>query len=62
MDPKINLMHWLLIGPLLIFLGYYRGEVHPAWFTLLFTMGTLVTVYHFYRWYYNPNRIAKDIY
>jgi hypothetical protein len=51
-----------LIGPLLIFLGYYRGEVHPAWFTLLFTIGTLVTLYHFYRWYYNPNRIVKDIY
>lgn len=62
MELNINLIHWLLIGPLLIFLGYYKEEVHPAWFTLLFTMGVIVTIYHFYLWMLYKNYIIKNIY
>ena len=45
----VNLLHWMLIGPFLIYLGYVKGEAHPILYTFIFTIGVLVTIYHLYK-------------
>ena len=46
----INLLHWLLIAPLFIYVGLMKDKTSPAIFTLLFTMGVITFIYHFYQW------------
>ena len=53
MELNSDLFHWLVIGPFLLFLGYYKGEVHPAFFTVSFTVGLMTTIYYFYKWIYD---------
>lgn len=44
----IYLMHFLFIGPLLIYVGYYREKVQPEVMKLVLALGAIVTVYHAY--------------
>jgi hypothetical protein len=53
---------YILLGILLVFLGYYRGEVYPAWYTLIFSIGILIVSYNLYSYYYNYRYRVKDIY
>ncbi len=55
----INLLHWLLVAPLFIYLGIMKEKTPSAVFTLLFTMGVITFIYHFYRWYISINKTPK---
>lgn len=44
----IYLMHFLFIGPLLIYVGYYREKVQPEVMKLVLALGAIVTIYHAY--------------
>ena len=45
----IYLVHFLIIGPLLIYVGYYKEQVDTKVFEALMGLGILVTVYHLYK-------------
>ena len=62
MEFNSDLFYWLVIGPFLLFLGYYKGEVHPAFFTVSFTVGLMTTVYYLYKWTYEKMYRIKNIY
>jgi hypothetical protein len=62
MEFNSNLFHWLVLGPFLLFLGYYKGDVHPAFYTVSFTAGLMTTVYYFYKWVYEKLYRIKNIY
>ena len=47
----IYLFHWLLVGPLFIYLGLAKQNTPNAIFNLMFTMGVITIIYHFYLWY-----------
>jgi hypothetical protein len=44
----IYLMHFLFVGPLLIYVGYYKEKVQPEIMNLVLALGAIVTVYHAY--------------
>ncbi len=52
----VNLFHWLLIGPLFIYIGIMKENTPSSIYTLLFTMGAITIIYHFYRWFNSINR------
>ena len=53
---------YILLGVLLVFIGYYRGEIHPSWYTLTFSIGTIMTAYYSYSYYRSYRYQVKDIY
>ena len=44
----IYLFHFLFIGPLLIYMGYYKNDTPPPVFKLILIFGIVVTLYHAY--------------
>lgn len=42
----INLLHILLVAPLLIYVGYNQGRVDKRIHTLLLVLGVVVGLYH----------------
>ena len=44
----IYLMHFLFIGPLLIYVGYYKEKAPKEVLNLVLVLGAIVTVYHGY--------------
>ncbi len=44
----IYLIHFLFIGPLLIYVGYYKERAPPQILNLVLALGVIVTVYHGY--------------
>ena len=44
----IYLMHFLFIGPLLIYIGYYKDTIQPQIFNLLLGLGVFIVLYHLY--------------
>ena len=45
----IYLVHFLIIGPLLIYIGYYKEQVDRKVYEALMGLGIIVTLYHFYK-------------
>ena len=45
----IYLMHFLFIGPLLVYVGYYREKAPKEVLQLVMALGAIVTVYHAYK-------------
>jgi len=44
----IYLLHFLFIGPLLIYVGYYKERAPPQLMNLVLALGAIVTIYHAY--------------
>jgi hypothetical protein len=44
----IYLIHFLFIGPLLIYVGYYKERAPPQILNIVLALGVIVTVYHGY--------------
>ena len=44
----IYLFHFLFIGPLLIYIGYYKDKAPRQIFNLILIFGLVVTLYHGY--------------
>lgn len=44
----IYLFHFLFIGPLLIYIGYYKEDTPMQIYNLLFMFGLVVILYHLY--------------
>lgn len=45
----IYVFHFLIIGPLLAYVGYYKEKVDKKILDILMWLGIIVTVYHFYK-------------
>lgn len=45
----VNLVHVLIVGPLLIYVGYYKSKVPSEVFTAVLVLGVVVVVYHLYK-------------
>lgn len=43
---QINLIHALLVGPLLVYVGMNKGNVDKRIFTVLLVLGVMATLYH----------------
>jgi hypothetical protein len=48
---SVNVLHLLLIGPYLTYVGLYGRKCNPLCFKLLAALGLLVMVFHGYRLY-----------
>jgi hypothetical protein len=55
----IYLIHWLLVGPLFLYIGLMKERVDPKVYPLMTTLGVIGIVYHFYRWYINTFKTQK---
>ena len=55
---SINVMHLLLIGPYLTYMGLYGHKCSPICFKILTIVGLLVIVFHAYRLYVNMNKVS----
>ena len=47
-NPWVNLIHILLVAPLLIYIGYYQGKTERLYFELLLLLGFSSLGYHAY--------------
>lgn len=56
----INLFHVLVVGPLLIYIGYMREFTPSFLFTSLVVLGLLVIGFHLYR-IFSTNRCGLQI-
>ena len=45
----IYIFHFLIIGPLLAYVGYYKEKVDGKILDAVMWLGLFVTVYHFYK-------------
>jgi len=45
----IYIFHILIIGPLLIYVGYYKEKVDKRLLDILLWFGVIVTIYHLYK-------------
>ena len=45
----IYLIHILLVGPLLIYIGYFKQNTHKTVFDILLIIGIVVVLYHGYK-------------
>ena len=45
----VYLLHILFIGPLLIYVGYYKEKIPKQLFNVLLALGIIVMLYHLYR-------------
>lgn len=45
----VYLVHFLIIGPLLVYVGYYKGTVDPKILDGVMVLGIIVTIYHVYK-------------
>ena len=44
----IYLLHFLFVGPLLIYVGYYKEKAPKEILNLVLALGAIVTIYHAY--------------
>lgn len=45
----VYVLHFLIIGPLLAYVGYYKEKVDKKILDAVMWMGIIVTVYHLYK-------------
>jgi hypothetical protein len=61
----IYLIHFLIIGPLLIYVGYYKERTPPQILNLVLAFGAIVTIYHAYSFarsmYYKSSMNVKVV-
>jgi len=44
----VNILHIMLIGPLLVYIGYYKGDVSRKFFEFILMLGFAGIGYHMY--------------
>lgn len=54
-SKSINVIHLLLIGPLLVYIGINGRKCSPTCFKLLILLGSLVMIFHAYKLYEKMN-------
>jgi DMSO reductase anchor subunit len=45
----IYIIHFLIIGPLLVYVGYYKEKVDKKIMDLVLWLGAIVIIYHLYK-------------
>ena len=45
----IYVMHFLIVGPLLVYVGYYKEKVDKNIFNAVMWLGGFIIVYHLYK-------------
>lgn len=45
----IYVIHFLIIGPLLVYVGYYKEKVDSKILDIVLWLGAIVIVYHLYK-------------
>ena len=55
----IYIFHWLIIGPLLIYMALMKNALGSRFYNVIFTMGVITILYHFYKWFTRMNFNAK---
>ena len=45
----VYILHFLIIGPLLVYVGYYKGNVDGKILDVVMWFGIIVIVYHLYK-------------
>jgi hypothetical protein len=55
-NPWFNIIHILLIGPLLVYIGYNKEKTSLYWFDLLMMLGFASIGYHGYYLYKEMNK------
>ena len=55
----VYLVHIILIGPLLIYIGYNKNNTHKNIFDLVLIIGIIVILYHLYL--LNKSKLIKYI-
>ena len=45
----VYILHFLIIGPLLVYVGYYKGNVDRKILDVVMWFGIIVIVYHLYK-------------
>lgn len=48
---SVNLIHLVLVAPVLAYAGWFGGKSNPQAFTAMMALGVLVLLYHSYRLY-----------
>ena len=48
---QVVTVHAFVVGPLLAYIGFRKGDVDPRIFTLLLALGLIATAYHGNTWY-----------
>jgi hypothetical protein len=54
--PVINLFHVVFVGPLLVYLGYNKGNTSENIFNMVLYLGIIVILYHSYLSYKKLNK------
>ncbi len=58
----IYLIHWLFVGPLFLYIGLMKENVNPKVYPVMTSLGVIVILYHFYKWYMGlEKKNVKDI-
>jgi hypothetical protein len=61
----IYLLHFLFVGPLLIYVGYYKERAPKELLNLVLALGAIVTIYHAYEFgksiYYKSQMNVKIV-
>ena len=61
----IYILHFLFIGPLLVYVGYYKERSPPQVMNLVLALGAIVTIYHAYSFarsiYFRSNMNVKVV-
>ena len=45
----VYVLHFLIVGPLLVYVGYYKEKVDENIFKALMWLGAFIIVYHLYK-------------
>ena len=56
----VNLIHMLIIGPLLIYIGYKKKDTERAFYEMLLMTGFAAGGYHLYNLIQSMNNVRKD--
>ena len=57
----IYLFHVLFVGPLLVYVGYYKGKVDSKILDAVAVLGAIVTVYHAYKLFLSRRAASKVV-
>jgi uncharacterized membrane protein len=58
---SIYLFHVLIVGPLLVYVGYYKGKVDSKILDTVAVLGAIVIVYHGYKLFLSRRAASKVV-
>ena len=57
----IYLVHILFVGPLLVYIGYYKGKVDSKILDAVAVLGAIVILYHGYKLFLSRRAASKVV-